>query len=228
MKKKLAFAFVLTFVIIFLGVALFGCGTSIVTRVEKNMAERTDVYYFGVGDNFYASIASGEREKDYFINGKCDDEKVDFALLTIKTTADSTKKVLSVEVVIDGEKKSFQLLKRPDADNTFQTDMELNLSGDEKISLMFDGENLDLENESKKFAIDSKKAIEIATVQLADKITECKKGNNLGAEGYLRVLDKKANNFDDMFWCFTVVNVEQKSYSVVISTVDGSVKAISE
>jgi len=41
----------------------------------------------------------------------------------------------------------------------------------------------------------------------------------------LKVLDKKANNFDNLFWCFTLLTNKNESYSVIISTVDGSVLA---
>lgn len=72
------------------------------------------------------------------------------------------------------------------------------------------------------------KAIEIASKELSKFIMKEKKMSSLNAECYLRVLDKRANNFQDMFWVFTVVNTKNENYSVVISTVDGSVLSKSE
>ena len=107
-------------------------------------------------------------------------------------------------------------------------DIERSLTGDETISVTFVDEALALENLSKNFAIDDKKAVEIGVAELETQITKCKHGTNLGAECYLRVLDKQENGFDELFWCFTVVNTNGENFSAVISTKDGKVLAKSE
>ena len=227
MKKKMLFALVLTLIIVSLGFALFGCGTSVLTYMNENMSEITNVYFYGECKDFYVSISSGEREEPYLIDGK-HDKNVDFALLTVKLNKDTQKKVIKVNLSINGENKTYQLIRRGDVENTFMTDLEIKVCDDDEIEFEYDETKFFMKNESKDFAIDSKKAIQIACEQFSNKITECKKWKNLNSEGYLRVLDKKANNFEDLFWCFTIVNINQKSYSIIISTIDGSVMAKSE
>ena len=110
----------------------------------------------------------------------------------------------------------------------FISDLEKEFSGEEKIAITFNGKVLTLECLSKNFAIDSQKALEIASKELADKITMKKSFSKLNAECYLRVLDKKANKQDGVFWCFSVLNVDNENYSVIISTTDGKVLAKSK
>ena len=41
-------------------------------------------------------------------------------------------------------------------------------------------------------------------------------------------MSEKDDDFSDLYWCFTCLNYEGESFSVIISTVDGSVLAISD
>ena len=107
-------------------------------------------------------------------------------------------------------------------------DLEQKLSGEEVVSICVNGKILNLENLSKDFVVDAKKALQIACDELQDRITKTKSFNNLNAECYLRVMDKKANNFDGVFWCFSVLNVDNENYSVIISTENGSILAKSK
>lgn len=222
MKKKIFLVGLLAVV----AVSLFGCGKSLEARVEENLSERTCVYYFAEGEGCYATLSSGEREEEYLLNGKSEN-KVDFALLSIKPSTNTAAKLIKANVSINDHSQVYEL-ELNDLNGAYMVDLEQRLSGDESIVVEYAGEALELQNLSKDFVIDDAKAIEIACNELAEKIDAIRKGNNLNAECYLRVLDKKANNFDDMFWCFTVVGTDKQTFSVIISTVDGSILAKSE
>ncbi len=222
MKKKIFLAGLLAVV----ALSLFGCGKSLQTRIEENLSEHTCVYYYAEGEGYYATLSSGEREDEYLLNGKSE-KKVDFALLAIKPSVGTSEKIIKANVAINGESKLYEL-ELNDLNFTYMVDLEQRLSGDESISVEYAGQTLEMQNLSKDFAIDDVKAIEIACNELSDKIDGIRRGNNLNAECYLRVLDKKANNFDNMFWCFTVVTTDKQTFSVIISTVDGSILAKSE
>jgi len=206
-----------------LSMVLIGCSVTTFDLVEENLSEYTQTYYFAENEDFYCTLSSGKREREYLMNGKSED-CVDFALLSLILNGDLQGKVIKAKIVVDGVEEE-QELEVNSLNNAYMVDLERNLSGEEKIEVLFGDKRLQLQNVSKNFGVDSKKALEIAVGQLEDKILAQKRYNELNSECYLRVLDKKANSFDDLFWCFTVLDIEGRSSSVIISTVDGSVLA---
>ncbi len=155
------------------------------------------------------------------------EKKVDFSLLTLNFYNETFGNGINIKVVIDGV-ESTKFLELNTLNNTYMIDLETKFSGKEEISVEYMEEKITLENVSKDFKVGANKAIEIASKELSKFIMKEKKMSSLNAECYLRVLDKRANNFQDMFWVFTVVNTKNENYSVVISTVDGSVLSKSE
>lgn len=222
MKKK----FLVFAMLVCVGVSLLGCGKSTFNLVCDNMSEWTKVYYFGENEDFYCSLSSGLREDNYLLNGTSE-KKVDFALLTLNLTENSTAKILKVKVKIDGM-ESEKEMELNNLNNSYMLDLEQQLKGTENIEITYDGKSLILQNLSKDFVVDGNKALEIAAKELEEKILLKKTYNKLNAECYLRVLDKKANDFDGIFWCFTVLNCDNENYSIIISTVDGSILAKSK
>lgn len=220
MKKRIG---VLAIFVCAVGIFVAGCGKQTVDYVRENMSEKTEVYYFGETTEFYGTLSSGQREKDYLMNGKSE-EKVDFSLLTLNFYNETLGNAITVNLTVD-EKTSEVELELNTLNSTYMVDLEKKFSGEEKIFVEYMEEKFELSNVSKDFVISADKAIEIASKELASSIKKEKKFSNLNAECYLRVLDKRANNFDSMFWCFTVINNKNESFSVVISTVDGSVLA---
>ena len=225
MKKVLIFGLIAMLFVIggFVVLANF-FGKTTEERVFENMSEWTKAYFYGEGETFSASISAGEREVDYVMNG-ASGENVDFALLTLRPTEEMKAQIVKVDIKIGDETISAQELELNAMNGTYMADIERTLVGDETISVTFGEETVAIENLSKNFGIDDKKAVEIAVQELETQITKCKHGTSLGAECYLRVLDKKENDFDQLFWCFTVVNTKGENFSVVISTVDGKVLA---
>jgi len=208
------------------GAILSGCGKKTVEFVYENMSEKTEVYFYGETTEVYASISSGKREETYLMNG-ISERKVDFALLAVNFYNEALGDVINVTLKI-GEKETTVSLERNSINNTYMVDLEKRLLGDESISMDYMEEHIEFANVSKDFKIGANKAIEIASKELSKFIMKEKKMSSLNSECYLRVLDKRANNFDEMFWVFTVVNIKNENYSVVISTVDGSVLSKSE
>ncbi len=228
MKKLLIFGLIALLFVVggFVVLANF-FGKSTEERVLENMSEWTKSYYYGEGETFSATISAGEREADYVMNG-ASGKNVDFALLTFRPNEEMKAKVVKVDVNIGDETISAQELELNAMNGTYMADIERSLTGDEAISVTFAEESVALENLSKNFGVDDKKAVEIASQELETQINKCKHGTNLGAECYLRVLDKQENDFDQLFWCFTVVNKKGENFSIVISTVDGKILAKSD
>lgn len=200
-----------------------GCGSSPYNQVMDNLSECTKVYYFGETEDFYCSLSSGMREDVYLLNG-VSEKPVGFALMSFNFFESSPRQIVKLKVKINGE-ESEQELQINGVNSAYLVDLERELDGSEEIKINFEGQTLKLENISKNFTIGYQEALKIASEELSDKITAKKKLGKLNAECYLRVLDKNANNMDEQFWGFTVLNVDNESYSIVISTVDGSILA---
>lgn len=227
MKKKIfkmaAFAIAAVAAVAVAGVALVSCGKTTLTRVKQNMSEWTTSYFYGKTENFSAALSSGQRENPYLLNGKSE-KRVDFALLSITLQNATAAKIIKATVKIDGV-ESEKELEINGINPCFMVDLETRLSGSETIEVAYGGQSVKLENLSAGFKVNDEKALEIATKEIEDKILACKKGNVLNAECYLRVLDQDNNNFDKVFWCFSIINVKGESFSVIVSTEDGSVLA---
>ncbi len=228
MKKKLIFG-VVAVLLVTVGFLLFGChfAKSTQDRVQENMSEWTKTYFYGEGEGICVSLSAGLREGNYVLNGTSE-KSVDFALLTIKLSETNGEKVIKADISVDGEITTGQELELHPLGHSYMVDLETSFTGNEDVEISFAGQNIKLENLSKNFQINDQKAIEIGTKQLEKQITKLKKWSNLNAECYLRVLDKKENNFDQIYWCFSVVNTDGENFSVIISTIDGSVLATSQ
>lgn len=222
MMKKLIVVFSLVFILF--GVA--GCGKTINNHVEENMSEITKDFYFGENDSFYATLSVGERESSYLYNGQST-ESVDFALLTL--TFKNGSSLNTVEVVLNDGANSYDVeLMSDDMSVDFMADIVNLFSFGEAFTLTYNNENVELTRISDEFGIDYQEALNIACENLKEELESCKIYNNFNAECYLRVLREKENNFDNLYWCFTCLNYEGESFSIVFSTVDGEILAKSE
>lgn len=222
MMKKLIVVFSLVFILF--GVA--GCGKTINNHVKENMSEITKDYYFGENDSFYATLSVGERESSYLYNGQST-ESVDFALLTL--TFKNGSSLNTVEVVLNDGANSYDVeLMSDDMSVDFMADIVNLFSFGEAFTLTYNNENVELTRISDEFGIDYQEALNIACENLKEELESCKSYNNFNAECYLRVLREKENNFDNLYWCFTCLNYEGESFSIVFSTVDGEILAKSE
>lgn len=222
MKKKVF----LGMLMLVLCVSLFGCGQSTLKLVQKNMSELTKVYYFGENDTLSCSLTAGEREKEYSMDGKSG-EVVDFCLLSLRLKEKSPAQLVKATVCINDEKIEGEFFVHPKTGD-YMLDLERKMTGEENVKVEFAGQEVSLQNLSKDFGVDYIKALEIACDELEEKILVAKSFANLNAECYLRILDKKANDIDGTYWCFTVFNSEGKNYSVIISADDGTILTKSE
>lgn len=218
-KKKI----LIVVFLIAISISCFACAKSSVNYVMENMSELTKVYYWGENNEFYCSLSSGEREEDYAMDGK-HKGSAKFALLSFNLMQPISSSVVKLTVIVDGEEFEVEA-EINSLKSSYLVDLERELDGDETVEVIYQGKSLGLDNLSNQFQVDYQEAIEIACKKFEDKIFSKKQFNNLNAECYLRILDKKANNFDGVFWCFTVLNVDNENYSIIISTADGSILA---
>ena len=220
-KKVLA---MLSLVVVCLSVA--GCGKTIQNYVEENMSEITNEYYQAENDNIYATLSVGTREKDYLYNGQST-ESVNFMLLTLTFKNDMRDKVIHVQVK-SGENTVSVEAELNNLSDAYMVDLVDTIVLGDMVEIVYENETLPLTKVSNDFQIDAQKAITIACENLSEKLEACKSYNNFNAECYLRVLNQKQNNFNELYWCFTCLNYEGESFSIIISTVDGEILAQTE
>lgn len=216
-------SFALFCMILGLSFAISGCTKTTSELMQENMSEFASVYYYGEGDNFHVSISSGERESTYLLNGKSED-CVDFALVSLFFDDAPSGSLVKATILVDGQESEVEL-EVGGVNSAYMVDLETLLSGEEEIVFTYSGQTVTLENLSKNFQIDAQQAVEIGANELESEILKNKTSTALNCEGYLKVLDKKSNGLDYVFWCFSIVNTDGESYSVIISTEDGSILA---
>ena len=218
MKRRFVVAFVIVAVLL-----LTGCGAKMIEKVEENTSEITKQFFFGESEKMYATLAVGEREENYLMDGKSH-PKTDFSLFSVVFYEDIDKNIIVVSLSVDEKRETFEM-EYNSFSNSFMADLGKRDFSDKNIVLSYGDQSVVLENLSKQFGVDWKKAIEIGCDNLKQQIENAEVARKIDAEFYLKVLDKKANNFDNFFWCFTLLTKNGDTYSVVISTIDGSVLA---
>lgn len=216
MKKVLSFVFVIC-----LSVLLFGCGTQAVSKIERNMSETTEVYYLGECEDFYCTLSSGTRERDYLLNG-FSTEKVPFSLLTLNFFEQSELNIIKVDFVVDENQQEVELERHP-ISGQFMVDLEKQIGNDKSVSVIYNNKTCTFENLSKEFKVGYKKAIKIGAKLFEKQILKNQSFGTLGCEGYLKVVDKKSGKYDQVFWAFSIIDSDGKSWSAIISTEDGKI-----
>ena len=216
MKKILVIGFVLCVSLLF-----FGCENEAVSKIEKNMAETTKDYYLGECEDFYCTLSSGTREKEYFLNG-FSTENVPFSLLTLKFFNPVESNMIRVVIEIGQVQCEIDLERHP-ISGQFMVDLEKEVGANKNISVVYDDKTCVLENLSKNFKVGYKKAIEIGAKLFEKQILKNQSFGTLGCEGYLKVVDKKSGDYDQIFWSFTILDSSGKSWSAIISTEDGQI-----
>ena len=211
----------LSLLVVCLGVA--GCGKTINNVVRENMSEITKVYYFGQNDDFYATLSVGERENEYFYDGKSTDN-VNYTLLTIKFNNYLNEDIIWIQVA-SGENSIRVEAEYNDMSDTFMVDIVDEIELSDTVFVNYNGSSAELEKVSANFTIQYDKAIDIACENLQSELENLKSYSHFNGECYLRILNQKENNFDDFYWCFTCLGQDESNFSIIISSVDGSILA---
>lgn len=214
------------FVSLSLLLVVFGvtaCGKTLDGYVLDNMAEITKEYYFGENDDMFVTLSVGEREEDYLLNGQAT-ELVDYSLLVIKFKEENILRAITL-VVQSGEDSADVEAEYNSFNNSYMVDIVDDITIGEDFSIVYDGQTVTLSKQN--FAINYENALQIACENLSDELEAQKSYNHFNAECYLRVMSGRDNDFSELYWCFTCLNYEGESFTVVISTADGSILASS-
>lgn len=199
-------------------IILTGCSLDVQEMAKHSVSEKVEVYFSGSGD-FSANISSGVREEPYEYNGKTEELK-DFAIITI--FVDEDLKYIQAEITIN-EELSTILLEQDLINGSHVVDLERKINQDDKVSLKYKGNVVELECKSNNFNVDCDKALEIGAETFSEELENLVSKKKLNAECYLRIIDNPNDKFNRLFWYFYIYAENGTSHYCVINIEDGNV-----
>ena len=102
------------------------------------------------------------------------------------------------------------------------TDLGFAIKEGEKVVFELKEQRLELSLKSKDFNISGSEALKVSCEKFKDLLNRYTSGNSLKGECYLKILGLKGDD-NNLFWCFTFVGSDNKSFNLIISIQDGSV-----
>lgn len=206
MKKSILFAFLLTFSLIFVG-----CDSANSKLAQNNTSEITEQYYFGQNENYSISVSVGRREEPYMMDG-FSNKKVDFSLIILKDKTQQLKdNFIQVTLFENGDEKQISLQYNP-LSGAYMYDLGYKTHG--KLEFQLNGLSLTVEKQN--FAVTSGMAFSLACKEADCLLVSYKKEGKLFGECYLKILGEKESG--EIYWCFTFLGVDLRSFNLIIST----------
>lgn len=203
--------------------AFTGCQKSTEALVKENMSEITNSYYFAENFDFSISLSVGKRENPYLIDG-IHHAVVDFSLIIFKDKTFTIKdKTLNCVININEQPCEVVLEYNP-ISYSYMADLGFSINEKDKVEFEYGNQKLDLPLISNNFTISTKQALEMSCERFQELIKSYTSGSVLKGECYLKILGLKGDD-NNLFWCFTFVGNDNKSFNLIISTQDGSVLA---
>ena len=203
---------------IFIGIFLAGCNKD-KSYIEKNLSEITYLTYRVNTDDFYCNISYGEREENYALDGRSGD-KVDFCLVTFYLYENINENYLPLTVIIDEKNLVCNLEKNPYT-YSFMIDLERELKGDEIIKIKWEENEYNLIKQEYKFDYES--VLKKMNLEYENEINECINNKELNAEFYLKIIDMTQKGIDKIYWCFSIIRDDSKSYNCLIDVHTGEI-----
>lgn len=200
---------------------LVGCGGK--SSLEDNISEITKIYYKGADENnnVNASISIGSREDPYIIDG-IHNKMCDFSLFAINFNKQLDVETINVELTINGSVQDFEMYLNP-VNHFYMADLGYSLNSNDEVNIKYEEFNISFYNVSDEFAISYQDALNIAKENLKDKLDDFYDSNTFMGECYLKILTEYNEDFEDLFWYFSIVGQNNKALNVVISVEDGAV-----
>lgn len=212
---------------------LVGCGSAekkTADYIGDHIIEVRNNIYMGQDDTMYATFCSGEREEPYDLDGVVN-EKVPFGIITLSRhdNCKLSNDEYMFTIIINGESSSGTLTKSP-YDNTYSADIEKAVDDNAEISLEVDinGKvfSQTLYNESKDFAINQSKAIEIAASELSSALEDMQTSDRKTAEAMIKILKDYSGETNRYFWYVGLIGADGKTAGVLIDAQTGEVVSV--
>lgn len=208
--------------IIFCTIVFAGCSNPMIKIVTNNMSDMRINYFMGENDMLYANLSCGYRESNFAYDG-VSTEQVECGVLTIEFKNTYSYNSICINLLIDDVKNEYVLTHSP-FENKYMVDLAMIVNSNSKVSfnLKNQEQTCELACVSDSWTVDYKKAIEIGAREFSDMLDELYFNGQLNAECYLKVVAKPEDEF--AFWYFSIIDKNDKLYSMLINVNDGSVQ----
>ncbi len=217
MKKFAYLTLALSFCFLF---AFSACSGNLLEETKKHISDERDNYFYGESNNFYVAFSSGVRESPYVLDGKAN-KTVEFGVLTIVTKKRQTTQSLTYKISVDNENFEGNFEQSP-FDDSYAADISTKVCDDATILVTIsDGGQTDtatLDCLSKKFNINSQKALELALNEIQNEFFASSKQNY---EVHIKIVADISNIISDKFWLVMFLCEDGKSLSVLINPMTG-------
>lgn len=211
------------------GILMVGCGNTEKAKTDFNshLIEVRNNLFVGQDEVFYASVCTGQREKDYALDGVVN-ELTPFGIVTISRLDNEplNKETYNFTLVINGENTTGSLEKSP-YNNTYSADIEKEIPQDAEVVLQVavDGVNFDksLENVSNSFTVSKDRAISIACETLTDSVKSLSTETGNSSEAFIKILKDYSGENNKYYWYVGIISPEGKTSGVLIDATSGEV-----
>lgn len=219
---------VICFFICLIGVtALLACGSKeIFDNARLKISEIRNNLFVGKSENLIVSFTSGEREKEYRVDGKSTGN-VAFGVITVIVLKDNKfEKTKNFVININGQDISGEFEINP-YDNSLVYDIGYSVDDNTliSVSVMLDElyETVALENVSSSWIIKNIDALELACSNLKSDLKKYINDNNFDMEVYIKILFDYDNLENPYFWMVSFVGENLKDISIVLDINSGEV-----
>ena len=211
------------------GVLLVGCGNSSKneTNFNNHLIEIRNNLFAGQDDTYYATVCTGEREKEYALDGVVN-ELTPFGIVTLARLDNEmlAKDEYTFTLVVNGQNITGSLEKSP-YDNTYSADIEQVIADDAEITLelVIDGTNFSqtLSNVSSEFVVAKDRAITIACDELKDSIKDLSKEKGCYSEAFIKILKDYSGESNRYYWYVGIISPEGKTSGILIDANSGDI-----
>jgi hypothetical protein len=207
---------------LFLAVVLCSCASSF-DKNDKVISEiRVNRYEGSVASNF-AYAVTGEREKDYKVDGKSG-ERVDFFILTVEGVFSSAPKC---EFTLNGKEYKGEMKKHPFGESYSFEVCEKITEKQVAVSVEIDGErhSATLVSVLAENAKTHSFAFSVAQKELSSAINPHLKNGVFDGEVYIRIVPNPVSDDGKYFWYVAFYKSADECFSVLIDIESGEVIA---
>ena len=193
-----------------------GCAkTNLEYSTQSVLSEYRKNLFVGKGSSFVATFTSGQREKDYVMDGVCS-SLVDFGVVTLKFENYVLSSLPKFELKVNEDIFAGELEHNP-YDGSFVFDIERQVEdGDILILYLVDyDEYVNLDCWSNTWQCDYKKAKEIFCDKYKAEIQQNTEENVLKGEMYIKIVSDD-KEFKNIYWYVLLVCQNGNMYSVLI------------
>ena len=217
--KKISFV---VLAVMMIGCAMLsGCGLNVKSDVLNNLSDVRYFVFVGQSDGVVANLMCGMRENPYSYDGKSN-KKTEFGVITVffkNRPSEDLHYSLSV-----GKSSYAGVLEENPYNHSFMADIQKIVDG-EGVYLTIEGvvDGMQLMPESKDWAVQYDKALDIAYEVLEEKLMGLYSSRRFCGECYLKIVLDQSSIDNPYYWCFMYVGQNGESGSVIIDVNSGEV-----